>query len=116
MPSATANKVPHPLDPLSESEIEKAIGLVRKAHGEGFFNVVSLHEPRKAEMLAWLEKPNEAPIPKRVADVVVIAPGGKVYDGLVDLTEGSIQKWELMQGVQPIVRNGIFRRQWKLTG
>jgi primary-amine oxidase len=93
----------HPFDPLTGSEIESAISLVKKAHGELFVNVVSLHEPRKAEMTKWLESPGSVPKPARIADVVVIAPGGKVYDGLVDLKDGNIIKWELLEGLQPIV-------------
>jgi primary-amine oxidase len=96
-------EIPHPFDPLSLAEIETAISTVKKAHGDVFFNVVALHEPRKAEMTAWLADPTVASRPKRVADVVVIAPGGKVYDGLVALDDPKITKWEQMDGVQPIV-------------
>ncbi|KAI0163918.1 peroxisomal copper amine oxidase [Xylariaceae sp. FL1272] len=98
-----ATELPHPFDPLSQSEIETAIALVKKAHGDLFFNVVSLHEPRKAEMTKWLAGPRTSVRPARVADVVVIAPGGKVYDGLVDLATGNITKWELLEGLQPII-------------
>jgi primary-amine oxidase len=96
--------LPYPLDPLTLSEIEVAITTVKKTHGQVFFNVVTLHEPRKAEMTAWLADADAAPRPKRIADVVVIAPGGKVYDGLVDLETVTITKWELLDGEQPIVR------------
>lgn len=95
--------LPHPLDPLSLEEIETVITAVKKAHGDLFFNVVSLHEPRKAEMTAWLANPKYAPRPTRVADVVVIAPGGKVYDGLVDVKTATITSWELLDGLQPII-------------
>ncbi|SPO03152.1 probable peroxisomal amine oxidase (copper-containing) [Cephalotrichum gorgonifer] len=95
--------VPHPFDPLTKAEIEAAISVVSKAHGNVVFNVVSLQEPRKAEMTRWLESPSTAPAPARVADVVVIAPGGKVYDGLVDLKEGKITQWDLLDGLQPII-------------
>ncbi len=101
---ASSDLLPHPLDPLSQVEIQSAIDLVKKTHGELFFNVVSLHEPRKAVMTKWLEDPS-APRPARIADVVVIAPGGKVYDGLVDLASGTITKWELLDGLQPIVNS-----------
>jgi primary-amine oxidase len=100
---STVPDILHPFDPLTLGEIETAIAIVKKAHGDVFFNVVSLQEPRKAEMTAWLAAPESAPRPKRVADVVVIAPGGKVYDGLVDLAEGKITKWDLLDGEQPIV-------------
>ncbi|KAI0888344.1 copper amine oxidase [Annulohypoxylon maeteangense] len=103
MVSATSASAPHPFDPLSLDEIQAAIGIVKKAHGDVFFNVVSLHEPRKAEMTKWLEDPANTPRPLRIADIVVIAPGGKVYDGLVDLSTGTITKWELLDGLQPII-------------
>ncbi|KAI1198805.1 peroxisomal copper amine oxidase [Nemania serpens] len=102
MGAASADLLPHPLDPLSEAEIQSAVELVKKAHGDLFFNVVSLHEPRKAEMMKWLEDPS-APRPARIADVVVIAPGGKVYEGFVDLASGTITKWDLLDGLQPII-------------
>ncbi|KAK3316504.1 copper amine oxidase [Apodospora peruviana] len=95
--------LPHPFDPLSPSEIETTIAIVKKSHGDVRFNVVSLHEPRKAEMTAWLEAPDSAPRPKRIADVVVIAPDGKVYDGLVALDEPKIMAWVETDGEQPII-------------
>ncbi|TRX89029.1 hypothetical protein FHL15_010048 [Xylaria flabelliformis] len=102
MVAASSDFLPHPLDPLSKEEIQSVIGIVKKAHGELLFNVISLHEPRKAELTKWLENPS-TPRPTRIADVVVIAPGGKVYDGLVDIALGSITKWELLDGLQPII-------------
>ena len=104
-------ELPHPFDPLTLSEIETAISIVKKAHGDVHFNVVTLQEPRKAEMKAWLAAPDAAPRPKRVADVVVIAPGGKVYDGLIDLEEPRITKWELLDGEQPIVGRFLQQKQ-----
>jgi primary-amine oxidase len=94
---------PHPFDPLTEAEIEQAVAIVNKEHSGLFFNAVTLWEPRKAEMMAWLQDPQTAPRPHRVADVVTIGRGSKVYDGIVDLTEGKIVSWELTEGVQPFV-------------
>lgn len=95
--------IPHPFDPLSLDEIQAVITVVKKAHGDVFFNVISLHEPRKVEMTAWLAELDKAPRPARVADVVVIARGGAVFDGLVDIKTGNITHWEQLDGVQPIV-------------
>jgi primary-amine oxidase len=103
MGSLAVDEVPHPFDPLNLDEIAAVIQAVKEAHGDVFFNVVSLHEPRKAEMTAWLEKPDTTPRPARVADIVVIAGDGKVYDGLVDIKDSKIVAWEHMEGVQPIV-------------
>ncbi|KAF2404542.1 hypothetical protein EJ06DRAFT_487365 [Trichodelitschia bisporula] len=94
---------PHPHDPLSGAEIRKAVEIVRSAHPGLFFNAVTLWEPRKAAMQAWLAAPNTAPRPHRVADVVAIGRGSKVYDGVVDLTTGEIVSWELTEGVQPLI-------------
>jgi primary-amine oxidase len=94
---------PHPFDPLSNSEIETAVQIIRREHGQLFYNAVTLWEPRKKEMMQWLADPQHTPRPRRVADVVAIARGGKVFDGLVDLKEGKIVKWESLDGVQPLV-------------
>lgn len=93
----------HPFDPLSASEIEKVTAIVRKEHGSLFFNAVTVQEPRKAEMMPWLADPEHTVRPHRVADVVAIGKGSKVYDGLVDLDEGKILQWEQTEDVQPLV-------------
>ena len=99
----TGGAPPHPFDPLSNAEIESAVQVLRKAHGKLAYNAVTLWEPRKKEMLKWIEDPTNTPRPARVADVVAIAPGGKVVEGLVDLKSGKILKWDTLEGVQPLV-------------
>ena len=94
---------PHPFDPLSNAEIEQAVAIIRKEHGRVAYNAISLYEPRKKEMLAWLADPVSSPRPTRTADVVVIGADSKVYDGLVDLETGKILEWIAMEGVQPLV-------------
>jgi primary-amine oxidase len=94
---------PHPLDPLSETEIERAVAVIRKEHTGLFFNAVTLLEPRKAEMMAFVSDPEHSPRPRRVADIVCVAKGSKVFDGHVDLEEDKIIRWELTEGVQPLV-------------
>ena len=95
--------VPHPFDPLSTSEIEEAVSIVRREHRSLLFNAVTLWEPRKADMLAWLADPDHAQRPPRVADIVAIAKGSRVYDGLVDLDEHKLIKWDYTDDVQPLV-------------
>lgn len=95
---------PFPLDPLSSTEIERAVRLVVKEHGKLAFNAVTVWEPKKKEMLAWLANPDVAPKPHRIADVVGIGKGGFLYDGLVDLNENKIIKWERTEDAQPLVR------------
>lgn len=131
------SSVVHPFDPLSRAEIEQAVSIIRDDKGDQFyFNAVTLHEPRKAEMSAWLKSKQKSSVndaentngtngvnghdghkdradktgvhksirqPNRVADVVAIGKGSKVFDGLVDLAEGKLLKWKLTEGVQPLV-------------
>ena len=106
---------PHPFDPLSNTEIEAAVGLIREEHGSLYFNTVTLLEPRKAEMLPWLADPDHVTLPPRVADVVAIGKGGKVFEGLVDLNENKVLNWENVENVQPLVRSciSITRKRWK---
>jgi primary-amine oxidase len=100
--TATASP-PHPFDPLSNAEIETAAEIIRKEHGIVHYNAITLLEPRKKEMLKWLEDPVRTPRPTRIADVVAIAPGGKVCDGWINLEEQKIVKWTILDGVQPLV-------------
>ena len=94
---------PHPSDPLSASEIERATAIIRKEHGSLFFNAVTVMEPKKLDMQPWLMDPEHTVRPHRVADVVAIGKGSKVYDGLVDLDEDKILQWALTEDVQPLV-------------
>lgn len=94
---------PHPFDPLSAAEIEEAVSLVRAAHGAFYYNAVNLWEPKKTEMLQWLQDPDQSPRPHRVADIVAIGKKGGVFDGLVDLDEKKIVQWESTEGVQPLI-------------
>jgi Cu2+-containing amine oxidase len=100
---AGIGQAPHPFDPLSEQEIERAVAIIRKEHSDVFFNAITLWEPRKLEMMQWLKDPQHTPRPHRVADVVCIGRGSKVYDGHADLTEGKIVSWALTDDVQPLV-------------
>jgi primary-amine oxidase len=106
---ASQSPDPHPFDPLSSTEIEYAIAIIRSSHQSNAsnsalgFNAVTLSEPKKAEMLAWLANPSSAPRPRRQAEVVAVDKESKVYDGIVDLVEGKVLVWEKLEGVQPLV-------------
>lgn len=97
---------PHPFDPLSSQEIETAVSIIRAEHGKLHYNAVTLQEPRKAEMLKWLEDTSK-PRPMRIADIVAVIPGGKVCDVLVNLQTAKIVKWEVIEGVQPLVSHAF---------
>jgi primary-amine oxidase len=94
---------PHPFDPLTTPEIEYVIAIVSQQHSQLRYNAVTLSEPRKKEMLAWLDDPGSAARPKRQAEVVAIDKSFAVYDGIVDLTDGKILLWEKLEDTQPVV-------------
>jgi primary-amine oxidase len=99
--SESANP-PHPFDPLSSAEIEYAIAIVRKEHGQLGYNAVTLSEPKKKEMLAWLAD-SSLPRPRRLAEVIAVDKESAVYDGVVDLKDGKLIAWVKLSGVQPLV-------------
>lgn len=100
----TSNTGPiHPLDPLTLSEIETAVSVLRAVHGKLFYNAVTLFEPPKAEIIGWLVDTDNGLRPPRKADVVCINTNGQVYDGVVDLTARSIERWEHTPDVQPLI-------------
>jgi primary-amine oxidase len=107
-----------PLNPLSPEEIAATVLVVRAQHSNVVFNAVTLKEPSKVELKAWLaSKQGPTALPCRIADVVAIGQGSKVYDAHMDLTENKLIKWELVDGVQPMIApedlqivEGIIRR------
>lgn len=107
------NSTSFPLDPLSTAEIEQAVAVVKRQHGQLAFNAVTVFEPPKKELQAWLANPGINPKPRRVADVVAIGRHGTVYDGLVDLKDRKVVKWETTEGVQPLVMFPSRSKGWQ---
>ncbi|EWC47784.1 Cu amine oxidase 1 [Drechslerella stenobrocha 248] len=93
----------HPLDPLSPTEIARAVSIVREAKGQLGYNAVTIAEPKKAQMTAWLAAPEHAEKPARQAEVVAIDRTGAIWDGIVDLDAKMILQWEKLEGVQPLI-------------
>ena len=92
----------HPFDPLDAQEIQDAVSVLRHEKGRLFFNTVTLSEPPKSDMQKWLDNPTSANKPKRIAEVVAVSAGGEAYDCLVDLSQRSIIKSEVLCNVQPL--------------
>jgi primary-amine oxidase len=101
--STEAIALPHPLDPLSAAEIERAWQIVQAGRALGprvraIF--VMLHEPPKKVVLA--HRPGD--LVERAAFVVVIdSAAGKTYEAVVSLSEGRVVSWEHVPGVQPAI-------------
>jgi primary-amine oxidase len=87
----------HPLDPLTEQEIEEAATIVR-ADGalgrEAWFETIALEEPSKAEL-------KTAARPPRRATVCCYDPeANRTSEGLVDLDRGTLESWKALEAVQ----------------
>ena len=83
----------HPLDPLSAEEIQKACELLttkKQLGAECRFAMVHLHEPPKAEVLAY--QPGEAM--ERSAFLMVFdAMTGETHEAVVNLSRGTLVSW-----------------------
>jgi primary-amine oxidase len=86
----------HPLDGLSPDEIAAVTGILAEAghtSDESRWPLIELHEPDKAEVLAWQEGD---PVTRR-ALVNAVTDGG-VFRGVVNITDGSVESWEPAEG------------------
>ena len=70
----------HPLEPLATGELERAAALARGAVDGARFVSIGLHEPPKAEYLAWLDG---GPRPARRALAIVVDRERRVQRGRV---------------------------------
>ncbi len=79
-------KTEHPLDPLTETEINTATKLIREKHGNGerlLFPMLALQEPTKDELANHRQG---KPCPRRALAVVLDKRNGKISEALVNLT------------------------------
>ena len=93
----------HPLDPLDEGEIERAVRVVRETHGaEGGLRFVSVQllEPSKDAVDAF--RPGDTI--ERVAELVVLdATSESACEVVVALEPGEVRRWEPLRGLQPAI-------------
>ena len=94
-------QISHPLDPLTETEINTAVAVVKKEKFLGdrvAFPNVSLREPDKSKVLTFKKGD---PI-TREAFVVVLEPSqSKSYEAVIDLTKASLLSWKQVNDGQP---------------
>ena len=105
---AAAVAHPSPVDALSEAEIREAVREVEAAPEfvpGAYFPLVTLHEPRKADVLAWT--PGSAF--RREALVQVFErEANKLSEVVVDLRQDRVVSWTEKPGRQP----GIHLSEW----
>lgn len=95
--------MPHPLDPLSKQEIQLVAQIVRQDKGQDkvWFNSISLKDPPKADMLAFLQGGKE---PTRIAECVLLERvTGTVFDGDIDVKAAKVLHWKVITDAQPTI-------------
>jgi primary-amine oxidase len=93
---------PHPLDPLSADEIERAVACVRADHDLGEaarFVSVELREPGKSQLAAW--RAGGEPPPREAA--LVVLAGGRTHEAVVALAGDLLLAWEHIPGAHAAI-------------
>jgi primary-amine oxidase len=102
MPQLRAG-IPHPLEPLTETEIASAVKIVREERqlpASVRFVSVSLHEPPKPFVLAY--EPG-MPFFREAFLILLDNADGCCYEAVVSVTESRVVSWKLIPGVQPSI-------------
>ena len=93
----------HPLSPLSEDEIRRAVALVRATNRLGRrtrFISIGLREPPKPTVLQF--RPGMA-IEREAIVCILDHDSGMTSEAVVGLTAGKVQSWTNLPGVQPSI-------------
>ena len=98
--------VDHPLAMLTAEEVRAAVAILRADERIGpdapFVHVV-LHEPAKAELLAWA--PGD-PVDREVRALAVTGPGLHLVEAIVSVTTGELRHLEIVEGMRPALLFG----------
>ncbi len=98
----------HPLDPLTASEIESAVAVLRSKQSLGEkvrFESIVLNEPPKDRVLNF----NGRDATIREAFIVLFENDtGATYEAVVSLGEGKLKSYTLIPGVQPLITMDEF--------
>jgi primary-amine oxidase len=101
--SAQESVIYHPLNPLTEVEINAAVDILKhkKSLSEtAFFPMIALQEPDKKEVLNFT--PGK-PFQRQVFLIVYERELNKTFEAIIDLTTNSLTSWQEKTGVQPAI-------------
>jgi primary-amine oxidase len=87
----------HPLEPLAPGELERAAELVRGHLADARFVSIGLHEPAKADYLAWLDGGSRPP---RCALAIVLDRDRCVRELVCDLDAGALSSERALPGAR----------------
>jgi primary-amine oxidase len=102
-PGVAAGAESGPLDPLTAGEIATVFRVIERSRdlpATAFFPVVSLQEPRKAEVLRW--SPGQRFRREAFAQVYDRA-ANRLFEAVVDLRRERLRSWVERPGAQPAV-------------
>ncbi|TMD31403.1 MAG: primary-amine oxidase [Chloroflexi bacterium] len=97
----TINAVNHPLEPLSAEEVAAAAAILKRDQGlaaTARFVSITIHEPPKAEVLAFTP---DHRIDRQAKIVIRERAARTTYEGIVSITNDKTQSWRELPGVQP---------------
>src|SRR5258708_212287 len=100
--NAWSGDVAHPLDPLSQDEIQAAADAARadqRFPKGALFPLIALKEPPKDEVLRF--EPG-APFRREAALVILDRPGNRTFEATVDLNKKKVVRWKAQPGKQPL--------------
>src|SRR5215831_16509475 len=103
----------HPLDALTAAEIDDAMNVLRAAgHGDAAtrFPLITLAEPDKTAVIDW--RPGQ-PFARKA--FVIARENRMVYEGLIDLASGTLERWDAVPGVQSAISLDELRDAQKMT-
>lgn len=97
----------HPLDPLSEAEINLTVSIIRENRTENVvFNYIALKEPDKTVLLPYFLQDLDPPVdivPRRAFVMLISRDTGKVHEAIVNLNNKTVENWSYApDGVQPL--------------
>ena len=107
---ARFNASAHPLDPLSATEIESAVRILRangKLAGDRRFPLIALHEPPKEQVLNF--RPGRS-FSREAFAVIYDRDANQTFEAVVDLKAQSVISWKQIPGVQPSLMPDDVRR------
>jgi primary-amine oxidase len=101
--SAQESIIAHPLNPLTEVEINQAVDILKQEKtlsDTAFFATIALQEPDKKEVLSFT--PGK-PFTRQVFLVVYERELNKTFIGTVNINTKKLTHWEEKTGVQPAI-------------
>ena len=106
--TAAPAAAPHPLNPLTNVEIEAAAKIIRQAPQwpeTGMFSTIVLKEPPKSEVLAYT---SGSGFTRQAFSIVLDRRGNRTFETVVDLRAGNIVSWNEIKGVQAPILEGEY--------